>query len=130
MTNRMSLFACLVGVATLAPMGAWAQSPPAPQSPGLRSAEPDATASGWGGDPATTAPRSTRDARQAELQAQRAAFNRRQREMAEEFYYQLGASPLRPWRPSNPYMQSHYPPRQTIYVPMIVNRPEFDATNW
>lgn len=74
-------------------------------------------------------PYASRTEREARLKAERAAFFRQQRALLEE-YYRLGSSPLRPWRPANPYMQSHYPPQRTIYVPVVVIRPESDTRSW
>ena len=85
---------------------------------------------GWGSEFGSTDPQSMRELRAAEQKVQRAAFFRRQRELTEEVYYRLGTSPMRPSWPANPYMQSHYPPRRTVYVPIIVAQPVADPAAW
>jgi hypothetical protein len=85
---------------------------------------------GWGSEFNRTDPQSMRELRAAEQKVQRAAFFKRQRELTEELYYRLGTSPMRPSWPANPYMQSHYPPRRTVYVPIIVAQPVVDPAAW
>lgn len=77
----------------------------------------------------TSNPYASRTEREARLKAERAAFFRQQRAILED-YYRLGSSPLRPWRPANPYMQSHYPAQRKIYVPMVVIRPATETGSW
>lgn len=105
---------------------AQAQSPQDTPSPSDKRISSDMAIFPWED---TSNPYATRTEREARLKAERAAFFRQQRALLED-YYRLGYSPLRPWRPANPYMQSHYPSQRTIYVPMVVIRPATETGSW
>ena len=106
----------------------WAQAQPPSDTPSP-SDKPVSSAAAIFPREETNNPYASRSEREARLKAERAAFFRQQRALLEE-YYRFGSSPLRPWRPSNPYMQSRYPSQRTIYVPMVVIRPESDPRSW
>jgi hypothetical protein len=77
----------------------------------------------------------SRDQAIADYWAKRSAFFRHQRQMIEETAYTLRSTPMRPTVPANPFTQSHYPRRRTIYIPVLVVRPDddrvgFDRFGW
>lgn len=127
---RHALFACAATLVMSAAGEARAQSPAAGDA--LDFPAPDSRRSqvGWGSEFGGTDPQSMRELRAADQKFQRAAFFKRQRELTEEVYNRLGTSPMRPSWPANPYMQSHYPPRRTVYVPIIVAQPVADPAAW
>lgn len=124
---RHALFIC---VAMLAACETRAQAPSAGDALDFPTAANGGSPNGWGSEFGGTDQQSMRELRAADQKVQRAAFFKRQRELTEEVYYRLGTSPMRPSWPANPYMQSHYPPRRTVYVPIIVAQPMVDPAAW
>jgi hypothetical protein len=72
----------------------------------------------------------SRDQEIADYWAKRSAFFRHQRQMIEEAAYTLRTTPMRPTVPANPFTQSHYPRRRTIYIPVLVVRPDYDRVGF
>ncbi len=72
----------------------------------------------------------SRDQAIADYWAKRSAFFRHQRQMIEEATYTLRSTPMRPSVPANPYTQSYYPRRRTIYIPVLVVRPDYDRVGF
>ncbi len=72
----------------------------------------------------------SRDQAIADYWAKRSAFFRHQRQMIEETAYTLRSTPMRPTVPANPFTQSHYPRRRTIYIPVLVVRPDYDRVGF
>lgn len=134
---RSSLLACVL-IFTSHSAGTLAQSPERALATAPDAAtNPDATAASEakgvypptpnGGREATAV---SRDQAIADYWAKRSAFFRHQRQMIEETAYTLRSSPLRPTVPANPYTQSHYPRRRTIYIPVLVVRPDYDRVGF
>ena len=123
------------GVLAPFPKRALAQAPDAAASP-----DPAATSDPKGSYAPTPnsgggATAVSRDQAIADYWAKRSAFFRHQRQMIEETAYTLRSTPMRPTVPANPFTQSHYPRRRTIYIPVLVVRPDddrvgFDRFGW
>ena len=113
-----------------APERALAQAPDAAASP-----DTAATSDLKGSYPPTPNAREearpgSRDQAIADYWAKRSAFFRHQRQMIEEANYTLRSDPMRPTVPANPFTQSHYPRRRTIYIPVLVVRPDYDRVGF
>jgi hypothetical protein len=118
------------GVLAPFPKRALAQSPDAAASP-----DPAATSDPKRSYPPTpnsggVATPVSRDQEIADYWAKRSAFFRHQRQMIEEAAYTLRTTPMRPTVPANPFTQSHYPRRRTIYIPVLVVRPDYDRVGF
>jgi hypothetical protein len=118
------------GVLAPFPKRALAQAPDAAASP-----DPAATSDPKGSYPPTpnsggVATPVSRDQEIADYWAKRSAFFRHQRQMIEEAAYTLRTTPMRPTVPANPFTQSHYPRRRTIYIPVLVVRPDYDRVGF
>jgi hypothetical protein len=118
------------GVLAPFPKRALAQAPDAAASP-----DPAATSDPKRSYPPTpnsggVATPVSRDQEIADYWAKRSAFFRHQRQMIEEAAYTLRTTPMRPTVPANPFTQSHYPRRRTIYIPVLVVRPDYDRVGF
>ena len=118
------------GVLAPFPKRALAQAPDAAASP-----DPAATSDPKRSYPPTPNSREeatpvSRDQEIADYWAKRSAFFRHQRQMIEEAAYTLRTTPMRPTVPANPFTQSHYPRRRTIYIPVLVVRPDYDRVGF